>query len=256
LNLALNAKDAMPNGGKLVIETANVELDDSYVRIHKDVNPGHYVLLSVSDTGIGMTPQVKEHIFEPFFTTKAKGKGTGLGLSTVYGIVKQSGGHIWVYSEPGKGATFKIYLPAVDEPVEEIKKRETEAGMPMGKETILIVEDNEEVRKLAEQILTRLGYRVISAAEGNEALDVCDKYKEPIHLLLTDVVMPGMSGQNLAEAISILRPEIKVLYMSGYPDEVISDLGVLKPGINYLQKPFTVEILAKKVREVLDKKNK
>jgi len=256
LNLALNARDAMPNGGKLVIETANVELDDSYVRIHKDVNPGHYVLLSVSDTGIGMTPEVKEHIFEPFFTTKAKGKGTGLGLSTVYGIVKQSGGHIWVYSEPGKGATFKIYLPAVDEPVEEIKKRETEAGMPMGKETILIVEDNEEVRKLAEQILTRLGYRVISAAEGNEALDVCDKYKEPIHLLLTDVVMPGMSGRNLAEAISILRPETKVLYMSGYPDEVISDLGVLKPGINYLQKPFTVEILAKKVREVLDKKNK
>ncbi|MGC8809356.1 MAG: GAF domain-containing protein, partial [bacterium] len=254
LNLALNAKDAMPNGGKLVIETANVELDDSYVRLHKGINPGQYVLLSVSDTGIGMTPEVKEHIFEPFFTTKAKGKGTGLGLSTVYGIVKQSGGHIWVYSEPGKGATFKIYLPAVDEPAEEIKRRETEARIPMGKETILIVEDNEEVRKLAGQILERLGYRVISAGEVKEALDVCDKYKDPIHLLLTDVVMPGMSGRNLAEAIAILRPEIKVLYMSGYPDEVIADLGVLKPGINYLHKPFTVESLAKKVREVLDEK--
>ncbi|MGC8810702.1 MAG: PAS domain S-box protein [bacterium] len=253
LNLTLNSRDAMPQGGKLLIETANVELDENYVKTHLGAKAGQYVLLSVTDTGIGMTPEVKEHLFEPFFTTKEKGKGTGLGLSTVYGIVKQSGGYIWVFSEPGQGTTFKIYLPAVDEPAEEIRRKEAGGRILRGNETIMVVEDEEEVRKLAGMILERMGYKVLLASCADEAFDACEKYKEPIHLLLTDVILPGMSGRDLAEGISILRPNIKVLYMSGYPDNVISDHGVLKPGINYLPKPFTVEGLTRKVREVLDR---
>ena len=253
MNLVVNARDAMPSGGKLTIEMANVVLDEEYVRTHIEVPPGRYVVLSVSDTGVGMTPEVRDRIFEPFFTTKEKGKGTGLGLSTVYGIVKQSGGNILVYSEPGKGTTFKIYLPIVDEPLEEWAEMVVEGEIPRGKETILIVEDFEEVRQLARQVLERQGYQVLEAGDGNATLLVCEKYKGQIHLMMTDVVMPGMSGRELADRIKSSHPEMKVLYTSGYADDTIVHYGVSRDRVNYLQKPFTMEGLARKVREVLDK---
>jgi len=253
MNLAVNARDAMPNGGKLTIETANVELDEAYARGHIAVKPGRYVMLSVSDTGVGMTPEVKQQVFEPFFTTKEKGKGTGLGLSTVYGIVKQSGGNIWVYSEPGQGTTFKIYLPRVDEPLEELKERLVKEEFPQGKETVLVVEDEEAVRQLAVRILKRQGYTVLDTPDGDSALVICEERKEPIHLILTDVIMPGMSGRQLVDRCSQVRQDFKVLYMSGYTDNAIVQHGVLVEGINYIQKPFTVDALARKVREVLDK---
>jgi PAS domain S-box-containing protein len=253
MNLVVNSRDAMPSGGKLTIETANVQLDEEYTRMHLEVSPGRYVVLSVSDTGMGMTPEVKERIFEPFFTTKGNEKGTGLGLSTAYGIVKQSGGDILVYSESGKGTTFKIYLPCVEGPLEEWRERVVEGEMPHGEETILVVEDNDEVRQLAMQVLERQGYRVLEAANGNETLRVCKEYKDKIHLMVSDVVMPGMSGRELAEQIKSLHPEIKVLYTSGYADERIVHYGVLREGVNYIQKPFTMEGLARKVREVIDK---
>ncbi|HYA92156.1 MAG TPA: ATP-binding protein [Thermodesulfobacteriota bacterium] len=253
MNLAVNARDAMPDGGKLTIETANVELDEAYARRHIAVKPGWYVMLSVSDTGVGMTPEVRQHVFEPFFTTKQKGKGTGLGLSTVYGIVKQSGGNIWVYSEPGQGTTFKIYLPSVDESLEEEREKVTREEFPRGSETILVVEDEEDVRRLAVRVLERQGYRVLEASCGDDALVLG---KDPIHLILTDVVMPGMSGRQLADRLRSFHPEITVLYMSGYTDNDITHHGVLEKGVNYMQKPFTVDTLAKKVREVLDKNSK
>ena len=252
INLAVNARDAMPDGGKLIIETANVELDEEYARAHIAVNPGRYVMISLSDTGVGMTPEEKERIFEPFFTTKEKGKGTGLGLSTVYGIVKQSGGNIWVYSEPEKGTTFKIYLPQVDEHLEEPKK-DVFQEIPRGCETILVVEDNEMVRELAVRVLERQGYRVLDASGGNEALLLCEEFKDSIHLILTDVVMPGMGGRKLVDFLKEIHPETKALYMSGYTDNAILHHGVLDKGIEFIQKPFTVEKLARKVREVLDK---
>ena len=253
MNLAVNAKDAMPSGGKLTIETADVELDESYARSHVDVKPSHYVMFSVSDTGVGMTSGVRERIFEPFFTTKEKGKGTGLGLSTAYGIVKQSNGHIWVYSVQGKGTTFKIYLPRVNEPLGEIRKEVLKEELPRGNETILIVEDEEEVRRLAGKILEKQGYRILETFNGNDALLACERREGPIHLVLVDVVMPGMSGSELARLLKPLYPEIKILYMSGYTDNAIVRHGVLEKGINYIQKPFTMEGLARKVREVLDK---
>ena len=253
MNLVVNAKDAMPSGGKLTIETANVELDESYARSHVDVRHGHYVMFSVSDTGVGMTPEVRERIFEPFFTTKEMGKGTGLGLSTTYGIVKQSEGHIWVYSVQGKGTTFKIYLPRVNEPLEEIRKEVLKEELPRGNETILIVEDEEEVRKLAGKILEKRGYRILETSNGDDALLACERRKSPIHLMLADIVMPGMSGSELAKLLIPLYPEIKILYMSGYTDNAIVRHGVLEKGVNYIQKPFTMEGLARKVREVLDK---
>jgi len=253
MNLAVNAKDAMPSGGKLIIETANVDLDESYARSHLDVKPGSYVMFSVSDTGAGMAPEVRERIFEPFFTTKETGKGTGLGLSTAYGIVKQSKGHIWVYSVQGKGTIFKIYLPRVDEPLEEIRKEVLKKELPGGNETILIVEDEEEVRKLAGRILERQGYRILETLNGDDALIACERSKSPIHLMLADVVMPGMSGTKLAKLLKPLYPEIKILYMSGYTDDAIVCHGVLEKGVNYIQKPFTMEGLTRKVREVLDK---
>jgi len=251
-NLAVNARDAMPKGGKLTIETNNVELDEEYCRKHLGTEPGSYVMLSVSDTGIGMTPEVKERIFEPFFTTKEKGRGTGLGLSTVYGIVKQSGGTIWVYSEPGLGTTFKIYLPRVDEEAEE-PKEEVPAEISGGNETILIVEDEEAVRKWAARILKSLGYKVLEAPDGGKAFMLCEKYGAPIHLVLSDVVMPGMNGRALVARLQMIHPEMKALYMSGYTDNVIAIHGILEPGINFIPKPFTRENLASKVREVLDK---
>ena len=253
MNLAVNARDAMPIGGKLTIETANVELDDAYANNHIAVKPGRYVMLSISDTGVGMTPEVKERVFEPFFTTKERGKGTGLGLSTVYGIVKQSGGNIWVYSEPSKGTTFKIYLPQVEEPLEELKEKVVGEELPRGSETILLVEDEEVVRKLAARILRRQGYTVLEALGAEDALRTCEERKEPLHLILTDVVMPVMSGRQLVDACWQVRQDFKVLYMSGYTDNAIVHHGVLREGIDYIQKPFTVDGLARKVRGVLDK---
>jgi CheY-like chemotaxis protein len=253
MNLAVNARDAMPNGGKLTIETAHVELDEAYAHAHVAVTPGRYVMLSVSDTGLGMSAEVRDQIFEPFFTTKERDKGTGLGLSTVYGIVKQSGGNIWVYSEPGKGSTFKIYLPRVDEPLEEVREAVVRTELPRGSETILLVEDEKEVLKIASRILKRQGYRILEAASGEEALKICKENREPIHLLLTDVVMPQMSGRQLKDQLERACENFKVLYMSGYTDNAIVHHGVLERGVNYIQKPFTLDGLARKVREVLDK---
>ena len=253
MNLAVNARDAMPNGGKLTIETANVELDEEYARRHIAVKPGRYVMLAVSDTGIGMTPEVKDRVFEPFFTTKEKGKGTGLGLSTVYGIVKQSGGNIWVYSEPGQGTTFTIYLPVVDEAVVEEPEERPIAGTSRGGETILIVEDDTNVRKLTSLILNRKGYRVLEASNGEQALDICRDLEKPLDLVLTDVVMPAMSGKRVIEELRRMQRTFKVLFMSGYTDNAIVHHGVLEVGTNFLQKPFTVDGLIGKVREVLDK---
>ena len=253
MNLAVNARDAMPNGGRLTIETANVDLDDAYAHSHIDVTPGRYVMLSVSDNGVGMSPEVKERVFEPFFTTKEKGKGTGLGLSTVYGIVKQSEGNIWVYSEPGKGTSFKIYLPRVEEAFEEIDEKVVNEELLHGSETILVVEDEEGVRQLAADILENQGYKVLQAHDEGDALRICEQNRDPIPLMLTDVVMPKINGRALYERLTPLHPEMKVLYMSGYTGNAIVHHGVLEPGINYIQKPFSMEGLARKVRQVLDK---
>jgi GAF domain-containing protein/CheY-like chemotaxis protein len=246
LNLTINARDAMPEGGRVIIETTNVELDDSYARIHAGVTPGPYVLLAVTDTGVGMTAETREHLFEPFFSTKGPEKGTGLGLATVYGIVKQSGGHIAVYSEPGLGSTFRIYLPRVDgglapSPVPAAVRP------PGGSETILLVEDEEAVRDAAREILQLLGYTVLEARHPGEALLIAEQ-REEIHLLLTDVVMPAMSGPELAGRLAARHPSMRVLYMSGYPSQAVELLG---EGTAFLPKPFTLDGLARKVRQVL-----
>jgi two-component system cell cycle sensor histidine kinase/response regulator CckA len=253
-NLAVNARDAMLSGGKLIIETTNVDLDKEYARTHISVVPGRYVRLSVSDTGFGMSQEVREKVFEPFFTTKDKGKGTGLGLSTVYGIVKQSGGNIWVYSEPGHGTTFKIYLPRVEEELDTLHGQDETNSLPRGSETVLLVEDEPSVRNLAHHLLNQQGYKVLEAANGEEALRVAQEHiGEKIHLLLTDVVMPQMGGEELANQLKILRPDVKVLYTSGYTDNAIVHHGVLEPGTHFLQKPFSPKTLSHKVREVLDR---
>lgn len=254
INLVVNARDAMPNGGKLIIETENVELDEEYAMRHIAVKPGSYVMLCVSDTGVGMTKEVQERIFEPFFTTKEIGRGTGLGLSTVYGIVKQSGGNIWVYSEPGQGTTFKIYLPCIDEPLEDYRQEVRLKDAPSGNETVLVIEDEEVVRKLTTRLLKKQGYKVLEAPDGGQALLLGEMYSDPIHLILTDVVLPGMSGWELVKKFQRVHPEAKALYMSGYIENIIFHNGKLREKIEFLQKPFTLENLSRRVREVLDKK--
>jgi len=250
LNLAVNARDAMPRGGKLTIETIPVDLDDAFSRDHLGVAGGRYVMLAVTDTGVGMDRATQSRIFEPFFTTKDKTKGTGLGLSTVFGIVQQCHGSIWVYSEPGIGSTFKVYLPRVDAAVEAV----TQTRIPIiltGSETILLVEDDAQILSVASVILRELGYRVIATARPGDALRHASEIEE-IDLLLTDVVMPEISGPELARRLLVLRPSLKVLCMSGYTDDALVRHGAAEAGMAYLQKPFTPDTLARKVRSVLD----
>jgi two-component system cell cycle sensor histidine kinase/response regulator CckA len=255
MNLVVNARDSMPIGGKLTIETANMDLDENYFSEHGIVEerPGSYVMLAVSDTGSGMDKEVQEHIFDPFYTTKEKGKGTGLGLSTLYGIAKQNNGFIWVYSEPGQGSTFKIYLPKVKGDVKEEEIEQTPVENLSGSETVLIVEDDDSLRKLTRTVLKQRGYKILEAENGEDALRISKEHEGSIDLMITDVVMPKMSGKETAERLQPLHPQMKVIYMSGYTDDAIVHHGVLAAGLNFLEKPFSLEGLARKVREVLDK---
>jgi PAS domain S-box-containing protein len=252
VNLAVNARDAMLLGGCLTVESSNVKLDENYARSHVGVQPGEFVMIAVSDTGTGMDAETRQHIFEPFFTTKEKGKGTGLGLATVYGIVKQAGGDIWVYSELGQGSTFKLYFPRVME--KTLAPVAVESEQPAeSMETVLVVEDEQAVRDLTVKMLQRLGYRILTAASGAEALEICREHSGSIEVLLTDVVMPGMSGRQLADALLPTRPDMKVLFLSGYTDDTIVHHGVLDRTVEFLAKPFSRELLAKKLRAVLEK---
>jgi len=252
MNLAINARDAMPDGGTVTIETANATLGEDYAAKHVSVIPGDYVMLAVTDTGCGMTEATKARIFEPFFTTKPAGRGTGLGLSTVYGIVKQSGGNIWLYSEPNKGTTFKIYLPAVDALPEDIGKAAPVEAERQGSGTVLVVEDDEQLRRLTHRALAAQGYEVLEADRGRSALDAARRHEGPIDLLVTDLVMPDTNGPKLAETLRAARPGLRVLFMSGYPDGAIVHHGMLEAGVAYLAKPFTTEAITRKVREVLE----
>ncbi|OPY75041.1 MAG: Blue-light-activated protein [Syntrophorhabdus sp. PtaU1.Bin153] len=253
INLAVNARDAMPDGGKLEIRTANCDLDQTFVLDHVGALPGHYVMFSVSDTGKGMSPETKARIFEPFFTTKELGRGTGLGLSMVYGIIKQSGGNIWVDSEPGRGTTFAVYLPRVYEDADQLKRDKTAIPPAGGNETILVVEDDSAVRKSTAEILAVQGYKVLEASNGDEALSIADRPEIPIHMVLSDVVMPDMNGRQVVDHLAQVRPGIKVLFMSGYTDDAIVHYGVLDEGVAYIQKPWRPDQLWRKVREVLDR---
>jgi two-component system cell cycle sensor histidine kinase/response regulator CckA len=252
MNLVLNARDAMPQGGKLAIETSNVDLNEACRSKRANIPAGKYVVLAVTDNGSGMDEETQNRIFEPFYTTKELGKGTGLGLATVYGIVKQSGGSIWVYSEPGQGTTFKIYIPRVDQPLAAESSRKAPADLQAGTETVLLVENSEPLRALAREFLRSSGYAVLDAENGKEALRIAKAFSGPIHLLLTDVIMPGMGGKQLAEHLASLRPATKVLYMSGYSDDAIVQSGMLGTEMIFLEKPFTRDILLRKVRAVLD----
>jgi nitrogen-specific signal transduction histidine kinase/ActR/RegA family two-component response regulator len=253
MNLAVNARDAMPQGGRLMIETTNVEFDASVSHSPAVVAPGKYVMLAVTDNGCGMDSKTQAHIFEPFFTTKEKGKGTGLGLATVYGVVKQSGGYVWVYSEPGHGTTFKIYLPRIeDETATSARDRNVKPdALPRGTEVVLLVEDEAGVRELAREYLEMSGYTVIVAPDGRTAIELASMHKGTIHLLMTDMVMPGIGGRELAERVAAIRPEIKILYMSGYTDQAVVHQGILGTDAPLLQKPFTLATLTTKLREIL-----
>jgi two-component system, cell cycle sensor histidine kinase and response regulator CckA len=252
MNLAINARDAMPTGGTLVISTRDVEVGPDLARVHRGLAPGSYVMLEVSDTGSGMDDAVMANLFEPFFTTKKRGEGTGLGLATVYGIIKQSGGYIAVRSRPGEGSTFSLFLPKTDQEKAVHATTEKEAASIGGTETILLVEDQPEVRAIARTILSRHGYRVLEATGGREALALVAGDTGPIHLLLTDVVMPAIGGQELASQLKPARPDLRVLFASGYTDDALVQQGVLQPGADLIQKPFTREALLQKVRAVLD----
>ncbi|HZE97430.1 MAG TPA: response regulator [Planctomycetota bacterium] len=255
MNLAVNARDAMPDGGRLTLETRNIELDGNYNDRHGRLRSGPHVVLSVSDTGSGMDAETQSHLFEPFFTTKEKDKGTGLGLATVYGIVKQSGGDIWVYSEPDRGTVFKIYFPRLEESPEQSAKPAARVGIVKGTETVLLAEDSDVVRRLLRELLTSNGYKLLEARHGGEALEISRGFEGKIDLLVTDMVMPQMSGRELSSHLRPKRPGMKVLYMSGYTEDAIARHGVLEPGTAFLEKPFTPDSLAKKVRELLDQKN-
>jgi two-component system, cell cycle sensor histidine kinase and response regulator CckA len=251
INLAVNARDAMPRGGQLTIETSNVELDEVYAQTRADVKSGRYVMVAVSDTGIGMNEETQARIFEPFFTTKGPGQGTGLGLATVYGIVKQCGGHVGVYSELGRGTTFKVYLPQVEEPVLPGKSCHGLTQVLRGSETVLVVEDEDAVRQITRLVLQMHGYVVLEARNGAEALRICEGHGGPLDLLVTDVVMPDMGGRQVAERLTARNPGMKVLFVSGYPDDAVVRHGILEAEVAFLQKPFNSVSLANKVREVL-----
>jgi CheY-like chemotaxis protein len=251
MNLAVNSRDAMPKGGRFTIETSNVELDNLYRAAHPVVQPGKYVLLAVSDTGTGMDAETQAHIFEPFFTTKEQGKGTGLGLATVYGVVKQSGGFIWVYSELGRGTTFKIYLPRVDGPAASIPVVHIPSSLARGTETVLLAEDEQDVREVAREFLESAGYTVLEAAGGAEALEVSAAHAGPIELLITDMVMPGISGQELARKMRGLREGIRVIYMSGYSEHAAGEAAKCDAAAMVLTKPFSRAVLLRTVRDIL-----
>jgi PAS domain S-box-containing protein len=257
MNLVVNARDAMPKGGRLTVETANVDLDAAYASDHATVKPGRYVMLAVSDTGMGMSPETVAHIFEPFYTTKESGRGTGLGLSTVYGIVKQSGGYIWVYSEVGRGSSFKVYLPRVEQAPEALPAVKPASGEQKGSETILLVEDQPQVRELARMVLSEKGYSVLVTSSPEDAESACATHGANIHLLLTDLILPGISGRELAKRLTARHPNMRVLYMSGYTFSIMAQAGaqsgILEDGVAFLQKPFTPSALSERVREVLDR---
>jgi PAS domain S-box-containing protein len=252
LNLAANARDAMPRGGRLTIRASNVELDESDKKKHDPVVPGRYVMLAIEDNGCGMDLQTQARIFDPFFTTKELGKGTGLGLATVYGIVKQTGGYIWVYSEIGQGTVFRVYLPRTDKAAQPAEREQTELQELQGSETILVAEDSESLREMAQEYLESMGYNVIAAASGEKALQWAKEFDGPIHLLLTDVVMPEMSGPELANQLASLRPGMKIIFTSGYTDDAIARQGILDPEVAFIQKPYRPRALAKKIRQVLN----
>jgi signal transduction histidine kinase len=253
VNLVVNARDAMPGGGKLTIETANINIDEDYCAVHPYVKTGRHVMLAVSDTGCGMSDEVKARLYEPFFTTKQKGRGTGLGLATTYGVVKQSGGSIEVYSEPGEGTTFKIYLPAIEGVLQQLEIEEPASPSVLkGEETILLVEDEKIVRELAAKILKRLDYNILSASNGVEALEIAQNYHGVINLLITDVVMPGMNGRQLADRLIQVRPNIKVLFTSGYTENTIAHHGIIDENLSFIGKPYSSHDLAKKIRRLLD----